>query len=162
MAFYQSGDTIVALSSAQGSGAIALIRLSGPEAISIAESVFSKPLSQRPGNSVHFGSIKADERILDEVLLTLFRAPHSYTGEDVVELSCHGSAYIIQELITLFCKKGARQAEAGEFTLRAFLNGKLDLSEAEAVAVTAAQPPRPPPRILAPHAKQAEARPTNV
>ncbi|MBU6324437.1 MAG: tRNA uridine-5-carboxymethylaminomethyl(34) synthesis GTPase MnmE [Bacteroidetes bacterium] len=134
MAFYQSGDTIVALSSAQGSGAIALIRLSGPEAISIAESVFSKPLSQKPGNSVQFGSIKEDQRVIDEVLLSLFRAPHSYTGEDLVEISCHGSAYIIQELIALFCKSGARQAEAGEFTLRAFLNGKLDLSEAEAVA----------------------------
>jgi tRNA modification GTPase len=134
MASYQSGDTIVALSSAQGSGAIALIRLSGPEALNIASSVFSKNLDLKPGNSVHFGSIKNDERLIDEVLLTMFRAPNSYTGEDVVELGCHGSAYIVQELITLLCKKGARQAEAGEFTLRAFLNGKLDLSEAEAVA----------------------------
>jgi tRNA modification GTPase len=134
MASYQSGDTIVALSSAQGSGAIALIRLSGPEALNIAAAVFSKPLQDKLGNSVHFGSINDDGRPLDEVLLTLFRAPHSYTGEDVVELSCHGSSYIIHELITLLGKHGARQAEAGEFTLRAFLNGKLDLSEAEAVA----------------------------
>ncbi len=131
---YHSGDTIVSLSSAQGAGAIALVRLSGPEAIAAVASVFSKPLHDKPGNSLHFGRIYQETEILDEVVLALFRAPHSYTGEDVVELSCHGSSYIVGELIKLLCTKGARQAAAGEFTLRAYLNGKLDLSEAEAVA----------------------------
>jgi tRNA modification GTPase len=134
MAMYHSEDTIVSLSSAQGAGAIALVRLSGPQAIATVASVFSKPLHDKPGNSLHFGRIYQGTDILDEVVLALFRAPHSYTGEDVVELSCHGSSYIIGELITLLCSKGARQAAAGEFTLRAYLNGKLDLSEAEAVA----------------------------
>jgi len=134
MAFYQSGDTIVALSSAQGPGAVALIRLSGPEAIGIAESVFSKSLKDKQSHTLHFGTIKNDLQVLDEVVIGLYRGPRSYTGEDVVELSCHGSSYIVQELLTLLGKKGARQAAAGEFTLRAFLNGKMDLSESEAVA----------------------------
>lgn len=129
-------DTIVALATPSGVGAIGVIRLSGPEAIKIANTVFhSKDLEKQHSHTVHFGTIRNDEgRILDEVLATLFVAPKSYTGENVVEISCHGSDYIIQELIQLFLQKGARLANPGEYTLRAFLNGQMDLSQAEAVA----------------------------
>lgn len=125
--------TIAALSSGTG-GAIALVRLSGPEALLITERVFSKPLRHAAANTVHFGTIRSEEKILDEVLVTLFRAPHSYTGEDMVEISCHGSSYIVNEILSLLIRQGAIPATAGEFTQRAFLNGKLDLSQAEAVA----------------------------
>jgi tRNA modification GTPase len=129
-------DTIVALATPSGVGAIGVIRLSGPEAIRIASSVFhGKDLEQQASHTVHFGTIRNDEgRILDEVLATVFVAPRSYTGENVVEVSCHGSDYIIQELLQLFIQKGARTANPGEYTLRAFLNGQMDLSQAEAVA----------------------------
>src|SRR6195952_3041446 len=127
--------TIVALATPSGSGAIGIIRLSGPEAIAIANSVFKgKDLTKQPSHTIHFGSIVDDETVLDEVLVSLFIAPKSYTSENVVEISCHGSNYIIESIIKLLIKNGARSAKAGEFTLRAFLNGQLDLSQAEAVA----------------------------
>ena len=128
-------DTIVALATPSGVGAIGVIRLSGANAIQIVDAVFSKKLEDKASHTAHFGSIRRkDGSILDEVLATLFVAPRSYTGENVVEVSCHGSPYIIQELIRLFIDHGARLANPGEYTLRAFLNGKMDLSQAEAVA----------------------------
>ncbi len=128
-------DTISAISTPQGEGAIGIVRLSGPEAIAITERIFfGKILSEQAGHTLHFGSIRKGEKILDEVVVGLFRAPHSYTGEDVVEISCHASPYIMQTLLQLTFEKGARPAKPGEFTLRAFLNGKMDLSQAEAVA----------------------------
>jgi tRNA modification GTPase len=128
-------ETIVALATPSGSGAIGVIRLSGPDAISIAQSVFKgKDLTKQESHTIHFGSIVDDDLVLDEVLVSLFVAPRSYTRENVVEISCHGSAYIIESIIKLLIKKGARSAKAGEFTLRAFLNGQMDLSQAEAVA----------------------------
>ncbi|PKA84344.1 tRNA modification GTPase [Ulvibacter sp. MAR_2010_11] len=131
-------DTIVALATPAGAGAIAIIRLSGNNAIAIASQVFSsisgKVLSAQKTHTVHLGHLKDGERIIDEVLATIFKNPNSYTGEDVVEFSCHGSHYIQQEIIQLLLRKGCRMATAGEFTLRAFLNGKMDLSQAEAVA----------------------------
>ncbi|KAA3623314.1 MAG: tRNA uridine-5-carboxymethylaminomethyl(34) synthesis GTPase MnmE, partial [Flavobacterium sp.] len=131
-------DTIVALATAAGSGAIAVIRLSGPDAIGIASFIFhsvsGKKLKDQATHTVHLGHIKDGERVIDEVLASIFKDPQSYTGEDVVEFSCHGSNYIQQEIIQLALRKGCRMAQAGEFTLRAFLNGKMDLSQAEAVA----------------------------
>jgi len=128
-------DTIVALSTAPGTGAIAIIRLSGADAILICNRIFSgKDLTKQPSHTVHFGKIKDSEHEIDEAVVTLFKAPHSYTKEDVIEISCHGSHYIIQQIIQLLIKHGARPARAGEFTLRAFLNGRMDLSQAEAVA----------------------------
>ena len=128
-------DTIVALATPNGTGAIGVIRLSGPDAINIANSVFSgKDLTQQASHTIHFGNIVDCDMALDEVLISLFVAPRSYTRENVVEISCHGSNFIIESIIKLLIKKGARSAKAGEFTLRAFLNGQLDLSQAEAVA----------------------------
>jgi len=128
-------DTIVALATPSGTGAIALIRLSGPDAISIINQVFKgKDLEKQATHTVHFGTIRDGEQIIDEVLISLFVAPKSYTKENVVEISCHGSKYIIESIIKLLIRKGARAAKPGEFTLRAFLNGGLDLSQAEAVA----------------------------
>ncbi|MGF7073805.1 tRNA uridine-5-carboxymethylaminomethyl(34) synthesis GTPase MnmE [Mucilaginibacter sp. 3215] len=128
-------DTIVALATPNGVGAIAVIRLSGPDAINIANSVFKgKDLGKQASHTIHFGSITDGDLILDEVLVSLFVGPRSYTRENVVEISCHASGYIIESIIKLFIKKGARSAKPGEFTLRAFLNGQLDLSQAEAVA----------------------------
>lgn len=132
-------DTIVALATASGSGAIAVIRLSGREAIAIADSCFQsvvehKSLSEQQTHTIHLGHIVEDQRVFDEVLVSIFKNPNSYTGENVVEISCHGSLYIQQEIIQLCLRKGCRIANPGEFTLRAFLNGKLDLSQAEAVA----------------------------
>ncbi|MEM9918642.1 MAG: tRNA uridine-5-carboxymethylaminomethyl(34) synthesis GTPase MnmE [Bacteroidota bacterium] len=129
-------DTIVALATPPGSGALGIIRLSGPQAISIVDSVFKgKNLSAQESHSIHFGHIHDEQqRLIDEVLASLFVAPRSYTGENIVEVSCHGSDYIIQQLIQLFIREGARLAQPGEFTMRAFLNGKMDLSQAEAVA----------------------------
>lgn len=128
-------DTIVAPATPTG-GAIAIVRISGSEAIAVAERLFRgrSPLSEAAGRTVHYGSIHDGERLVDEVLVTLFRAPHSYTGEDSVEISCHGSAYIVSEILRLALGAGARMASPGEFTLRAFLAGKLDLVQAEAVA----------------------------
>jgi tRNA modification GTPase len=129
-------DTIVALATPPGVGAIGVIRLSGHSAINVVNGVFKgKNLLEQPSHTLHFGSIKNDEgRVLDEVLVSLFIGPHSYTGEDTAEVSCHGSPFILQKIIELFVEKGARLAQPGEFTLRAFLNGKMDLSQAEAVA----------------------------
>jgi len=129
-------DTIVALSTPQGQGAIGVIRLSGKQAIEIVNSTFfAKDLLAVPANTVHFGKIRDEEgRVLDECVVTIFKAPHSYTKEDVVEISCHGSPYILDQVIQLMLRKGARMADRGEFTLRAFLNGQMDLSQAEAVA----------------------------
>jgi tRNA modification GTPase len=128
-------ETIVALATPAGTGAIGVIRLSGPDAISIADNVFKgKDLTKQESHTIHFGQIIDGDAVLDEVLLSLFIAPRSYTRENVVEISCHGSNYIIQSIIKLLIKNGARSAKPGEFTLRAFLNGQLDLSQAEAVA----------------------------
>ncbi len=131
-------DTITALATPSGAGAISIIRLSGPGAISIGASVFKavskKDLKSQPTHTIHLGHIVDGERIIDEVLVSIFKNPKSYTGEDVLEISCHGSPYIQQEIIQLLLRKGCRSAQAGEFTLRAFLNGKMDLSQAEAVA----------------------------
>ncbi len=128
-------DTIIALSTPPGSGAIGVIRLSGPEAITITNSVFGgKDLTKQQSHTLHFGLIKDENIIIDEVVASLYVGPKSYTKENVVEISCHGSNYIIQQILNLLIKKGARAAKPGEFTLRAFLNGSLDLSQAEAVA----------------------------
>jgi tRNA modification GTPase len=129
-------DTIVALATPPGVGAIGVIRLSGVDAIKIADSVFhGKKLEKQATHTIHFGTIRdTDNRILDEVLVSLFVAPKSYTRENVVEISTHGSPYIQQQIIQLLLSHGARMAQPGEFTLRAFLNGQLDLSQAEAVA----------------------------
>ena len=132
-------STIAAISSAPGQGAIALIRLSGPEAFSIAGSVFKSDafegdLRTAKAWSLHYGKIQDGDRVIDDVVVGLFKAPKSYTGEDLVEISCHGSEYIQREILQLLIRKGARMAAPGEFTQRAFLNGKLDLSQAEAVS----------------------------
>nr|WP_315005966.1 tRNA uridine-5-carboxymethylaminomethyl(34) synthesis GTPase MnmE [uncultured Capnocytophaga sp.] len=131
-------DTIVALATATGVGAISVIRLSGKEAIELSDKVFKtvsgKPLFEAPSHTVHLGTIKSENQVIDECLATIFKGKKSYTGEPVVEFSCHGSAYITQEVIKLCLANGARLAEAGEFTKRAFLNGKLALNQAEAVA----------------------------
>ena len=133
-----SQETIVALASPSGAGAIAVIRLSGKNALPIAEEIFQsvsgKSISKQKTHTIHLGHIMDDGKVFDQVLLSIFKNPHSYTGEDVVEISCHGSTYIQQQIIQLLLRKGCRMAQAGEFTLRAFLNGKLDLSQAEAVA----------------------------
>lgn len=129
---------IAAISTPPGVGGIAVIRLSGEHAIALLESVFrsskGKVLSEQGANTVHFGSIMRGDTLLDEVLVTLFRSPHSFTGEEVVEISCHGSSYIQQSILQLLIEKGASLAKPGEFTQRAFMNGKMDLSQAEAVA----------------------------
>jgi tRNA modification GTPase len=133
-------DTIVALATPAGAGAIAVIRLSGKKTFEITEKIFrSKKHSQKKvislkTHTIHLGMIYDGEQMVDEVLLSVFRAPNSYTGEDVIEISCHGSTYIQQRIIQLAIKYDARMARQGEFTLRAFLNGKMDLSQAEAVA----------------------------
>jgi tRNA modification GTPase len=133
-------DTIAALATAHGTAAIAIVRISGPKALALTEQIFrtksGKPvtLSDKPSHTIHFGVIQNEDVILDEVLVSIFRAPHSFTGEDSVEISCHGSIFIQQQLLSLLVKKGARLANPGEFTLRAFLHGKFDLSQAEAVA----------------------------
>ena len=131
-------DTICAIAAAQG-GAIGSIRVSGPEAISITGSIFKpaktgKLLSEQKPYTLTFGRIYDGDEIIDEVLVSLFRAPHSYTGEDSTEITCHGSSYILQQVMQLLIKNGCRMAQPGEYTQRAFLNGKMDLSQAEAVA----------------------------
>lgn len=128
-------DTIVALSTAPGVGAIAVIRMSGDQAIAIIAGVFKgKDLLHAEANTLHFGRIEEGATIVDEVVVGVFRSPRSYTGEDIVEVSCHGSPYIQQQILTLLVAQGARMAKPGEFTMRAFLNGKMDLTQAEAVA----------------------------
>ncbi len=131
-------DTIVALATPSGAGAIAVIRISGEKAIEIANEVFvsvkGKAIKQQKSHTLHLGHIVDNNKTLDEVLVSIFKGPHSYTGENTIEISCHGSTFIQQQIIQLLLRKGCRMATAGEFTLRAFLNGKLDLSQAEAVA----------------------------
>lgn len=127
-------DTICALATPPG-GAIAVIRVSGPNAITITDSIFSKSLEKAKGYTLHFGQVKdMDGKELDDVIVSIFRAPHSYTGENSTEINLHGSSYIVKNLLESLIWAGARQAEPGEFTMRAFMNGKLDLSQAEAVA----------------------------
>ena len=133
-----SESTICALAT-PGSGAIAVLRISGPDSIAIVEKLFhpvteGKVLVKQPPNTIHFGTIQDGDKEVDEVLVSLFKAPHSYTGEDSIEISCHGSPYIQQKILELLVAQGARPARAGEVTQRAFLNGKMDLSQAEAVA----------------------------
>ena len=129
-------NTICAISTPYGSGGIAVIRVSGQDAIPLVETLFRsrKPLSQASAYTVHYGEIRREEEILDQVLVSVFRTPHSFTGEDVVEIACHGSLYIQQTLLQWLVDAGCQLAKAGEFTQRAFLNGKMDLTEAEAVA----------------------------
>ena len=131
-------DTICAIATAQG-GAIGIVRVSGPDAIDITSSIFvpiqeTTKLQSKEAYTLTFGRICKDEEVIDEVLVSLFRAPHSYTGENSIEIACHGSSYILQQVMQLLIQKGCRSALPGEFTQRAFLNGKMDLSQAEAVA----------------------------
>ncbi|MFY9242362.1 MAG: tRNA uridine-5-carboxymethylaminomethyl(34) synthesis GTPase MnmE [Polaribacter sp.] len=132
-------DTIIALATPSGIGAISVIRISGSESITLVDSFFKsvkkgKSLKNQKTHTIHLGHIVDNDIILDEVLVSVFKNPNSYTGENVVEISCHGSSFIQQEIIQLFLKNGCRMADNGEFTMRAFLNGKMDLSQAEAVA----------------------------
>ncbi len=132
-------STICAISTSPGTGALAVVRLSGSDAITIADKLFRSPtagkkLADQSANTLHFGQMVADGEVIDEVVCSLFRAPHSFTGENIVEVSCHGSVYIQQKLLEMMVRNGARLARPGEFTQRAFLNGKMDLSQAEAVA----------------------------
>ena len=129
-------ETIIALATPQGSGAIAVIRLSGAQAIEVVDKIFfsKKNLENLTSQSVVFGTIKKEDEIVDEVLISVFRNPKSYTGEDTVEISCHGSPYIIKTILELLVQNNVRMAQPGEFTQRAFMNGKLDLAQAEAVA----------------------------
>jgi len=134
-----NSDNIIALASPSGVGAIAVIRISGKDAINIVDDFFrsvkiQKSLNDQKTHTIHLGHVIKDGKELDEVLVSIFKDPQSYTGENVVEISCHGSRFIQQEIIQLFLRNGCRVANPGEFTLRAFLNGKLDLSQAEAVA----------------------------
>ena len=140
MRIKETTDTIVAPATASGVGAIAVIRISGKDTFKIVDAVFSSKgktkvsVHELPSHTIHLGWIKDGEQVIDEVLISVFKNPHSYTGEDVVEISCHGSVFIQRQIVQLLVKKGGRNAEPGEFTLRSFLNGKLDLSQAEAVA----------------------------
>ena len=128
-----NNDTICALATAPG-GALGVIRFSGPQTLEILSRVFSKDLTKAKPNTIHYGHIKDGAEIIDEVLVSIFRAPHSYTGEDSAEISCHGSRYILNKVLELLIQNGCRMAGPGEFTQRAYLNGKMDLSQAEAVA----------------------------
>ena len=132
-------DTIIALATPAGVGAISVIRLSGEDAITIVDAFFKsvrkgKTLKNQKSHTIHLGHIMQNDIIVDEVLVSVFKNPNSYTGENVIEISCHGSSFIQQEIIQLFLQNGCRMADNGEFTMRAFLNGKMDLSQAEAVA----------------------------
>ncbi len=131
-------DSIVALATPSGAGAIAVIRISGEDAITIGSKIFQsikgKDITKQKSHTLHLGHIKDGDKILDEVLLSIFKGTNSYTGENTVEISCHGSVFIQQQIIQLLLRNGCRMANPGEFTLRAFLNGKMDLSQAEAVA----------------------------
>ena len=128
-----SVDTICALATAPG-GAIGIVRISGNETLEILSRVFTKDLTNAQPNTIHYGHIRNGEETIDEVLVSVFRAPHSYTGEESAEISCHGSRYILNKVLALLIANGCRQAGPGEFTQRAYLNGKMDLSQAEAVA----------------------------
>ena len=134
-----NSDTICAIATAPG-GALGIIRISGAQALEILSSIFSKDLTQSQPNTIHYGhivecdAVSPHQQIIDEALVSVFRAPHSYTGEDSAEISCHGSRYILNKVLELLIQQGCRMANPGEFTQRAFLNGKMDLSQAEAVA----------------------------
>ncbi len=132
--FGHNNDTICALSTANGMGAIAVIRVSGSQALEIVSAIFSKDLSEVVSHTAHFGRIRNGEEIIDEVLLTVLHGGKSFTGEPTVEIACHGSTYIQQQILQLLIAQGCRTAQPGEFTMRAFMNGKMDLSQAEAVA----------------------------
>ena len=136
--YIRNEDTIYAPATVPGTGAISVIRISGPEALTIADKVIrcrKGKIAEAGGYTIKFGTIcAADGHIIDEVLTSIFRSPHSYTGEDSVEISCHASSYIVSEIMGLLHEAGARTAEPGEFTQRAYLNGKMDLAQAEAVA----------------------------
>ena len=131
-------STIAAISTAQGNGAIAIIRLSGSESFAICDKIFKsklgKKISEQKANTIHFGEIVNGNKIIDEVLISVFKSPQSYTGEDSVEISCHGSEFIQQQILNILIKNGAKLANPGEYTQRAFFNGKMDLSQAEGVA----------------------------
>ena len=126
-------DTIAAIATANAMGAVSTIRISGDEAIEIAGKLIEKDLSQAEGYTIHYGTVKEDGEPVDEVLVSVFKAPKSYTGEDVIEVSCHGGLYITRRILSLILGLGARMARPGEFTERAFLNGKMDLAQAEGV-----------------------------
>ncbi len=130
---YSPNETICALSTAPGIGAIALVRITGVQSIEIVEGIFSKPLRERKSHVAIHGWIESGTEKVDDVLVTMFRAPHSFTGEDTVEIACHGSVFVQQKILELLLSRGARMAQPGEFTMRAFLNCKMDLSQAEAV-----------------------------
>ena len=132
-------DNICALATSSGIGAIAIIRVSGPDAISICDTLFKsvkagKSLLEQKSHTIHLGTIENEGQLIDEVLVSLFKGPNSYTGENVIEISCHGSTFIQQQILQTLIKKGCRTAEPGEFTFRAYMNGKMDLSQAEAVS----------------------------
>ncbi len=134
-----NNDIICAISTPQGNGAIAVVRLSGIESIALIDKLYLSPkdgkrLIDQQSHTIHFGVLKDGGKLVDEVVISLFKNPSSYTGEDLVEISCHGSEYVQQQILQLLIRNGARLAKPGEFTLRAFLNGKMDLSQAEAVA----------------------------
>jgi len=136
---YSKSDTICAISTPPGRGAIAVIRCSGPDALGIVSKIVKLPsrlgkLSEQPANTIHFSTLYDGTQIIDQVVVSLFKGPHSYSGEDTVEISCHGSPYIQKKILELLVQSGARMATAGEFTMRAFLNGKLDLTQVEAIA----------------------------
>ena len=130
MKIHNTTDTIIAPATAPGIGAIAVIRISGKDTFKIVDAIFSSKgkkkgsLAELPSHTIHFGWIKDGEQVIDEVLVSVFKNPNSYTGEDVVEISCHGSGFIQRQIVQLIIRKGARNAEPGEFTLRAFLNGR--------------------------------------
>ena len=126
-------DTIAAIATANATGAVSIIRISGEEAILIASELINKDLSKKEGYTITFGTVQEDNEVVDEVLVSIFRTPKSYTGEDVVEIGCHGGLFITRKILSLCLGKGARLARRGEFTERAFLNGKMDLSQAEGV-----------------------------
>lgn len=134
MSHLESTDTICALSTAPGMGAIAIIRVSGAKAFPVVSAIFSKKISDKLSHTAHFGRIMDGDEIVDEVLVTIFKNPASFTGEDSIEIACHGSVYIQQRVLELLLQNGARMAKPGEFSMRAFMNGKMDLSQTEAVA----------------------------
>ena len=127
-------ETICAIATPKGVGAIAIIRLSGKDAIEIVNKIFSKDITNEKGYSVHYGTIADSQRVIDDVIVTIYRAPHSFTGENSVEIACHGSSYIQQKIVELLFTNGAKPASAGEFSQRAFFNGKFDLTQTEAIA----------------------------
>ena len=126
-------DTIAAISTANAMGAISVIRISGEDTMDIISALMHKDLHDARGYTVHYGTVRENDEPVDEVLVSVFRKPHSYTGEDTAEISCHGGVYITRRVLSLVLGAGARLAMPGEFTQRAFLNGKMDLSQAEAV-----------------------------